>query len=66
MVRVQVRLDAHDVIVAVQDGNSILPSARTASAEDERGRGLTLVAAVSQDWGVETLPHGGKRVWARL
>ena len=34
---------------------------------DESGRGLTMVAALSQDWGCDNLPgHDAKRVWAQL
>jgi len=35
--------------------------------EDESGRGLEMVDALSEDWGWENVPGGGgKRVWAML
>jgi hypothetical protein len=44
-----------------------VPALRQADAEDENGRGLELVAALSHDWGWEPLPGDNtKRVWATL
>lgn len=43
------------------------PIARDASAADINGRGLTIVNALSADWGVQQLDSGeGKIVWAEL
>ncbi|WP_129840415.1 ATP-binding protein [Streptomyces sp. RFCAC02] len=44
-----------------------VPSLQQASDEDEQGRGLALVAAVSRDWGFQPCPERRqKRVWALL
>lgn len=43
------------------------PAARRAGPDDESGRGLELVQALSQDWGWEQVPGSqAKRVWALL
>jgi anti-sigma regulatory factor (Ser/Thr protein kinase) len=44
------------------DGN---PRVTTTGAEDEHGRGLQIVDALCQSWGVERTGTG-KRVWAEL
>ncbi|WP_394815773.1 ATP-binding protein [Streptomyces gibsoniae] len=52
------------VRVEVTDGFSGLPSARSEVPEDsEGGRGLLLLDAVADKWGVEPEPSGGKTVW---
>jgi anti-sigma regulatory factor (Ser/Thr protein kinase) len=53
------------VRVTVADMDRRPPRAGNADPLDERGRGLLLVAAVSQRWGVERSPSG-KQVWADL
>jgi anti-sigma regulatory factor (Ser/Thr protein kinase) len=53
--------------VVVTDASDRLPVVRSASAEDESGRGLTLVASLADDWGAERREPGvGKRVWFEL
>ena len=67
--RVTLRVDitADDLVIAVEDGNAVLPPpVRTAGTDDEGARGLSVIAAVAADWGVEDVPGGGKRVWTRL
>jgi anti-sigma regulatory factor (Ser/Thr protein kinase) len=58
------------VRVAVRDGSAVLPRPQVVddalADAHESGRGLVLVAAVADDWGTETTPEGGKRVWALL
>lgn len=53
------------VRIDVTDASRLAPVRRTAGAEDIRGRGLALVAAMSTRWGTERLPQG-KCVWAEL
>ena len=49
--------------VEVRDGSSLAPRPYLADDPDrEGGRGLLLVDAVAQDWGVN-LHHQGKTVW---
>jgi anti-sigma regulatory factor (Ser/Thr protein kinase) len=52
----------HALQVRVRDGSPDLPFPRAAQQADENGRGLALVAAMSDDWGVDPEPDG-KRVW---
>ncbi|MFD9978969.1 ATP-binding protein [Streptomyces massasporeus] len=55
------------VRVTVTDANDTLPTPSTASLDDESGRGLTLVAALADDWGAERRGCGiGKEVWFEL
>jgi serine/threonine-protein kinase RsbW len=62
---VQVRLRrTHDVLrIAVQDGSTVGPAPRVASVEDENGRGMLIIEALSLSWGWEPLVNG-KVVWA--
>ncbi|WP_181803111.1 ATP-binding protein [Streptomyces shenzhenensis] len=53
------------VRVAVTDKSTALPVLRALDEEDEGGRGLALVAALSCQWGTDPL-NWGKRVWADL
>ena len=46
------------------DGSDRLPRARTADGLADGGRGLRVVEALAERWGVERRP-GGKAVWAR-
>ncbi|MET7271651.1 ATP-binding protein [Streptomyces flaveolus] len=43
-----------------------LPSVGAPAAEDDAGRGLLLVDALVDRWGVEPRPPSGKTVWACL
>ncbi|MDR3083348.1 MAG: ATP-binding protein, partial [Streptomyces sp.] len=54
------------VRVEVRDPSSTLPFQRTASSECEGGRGLLLVDALADHWGVQPEPGGGKTVWFEL
>ncbi|WP_433183834.1 ATP-binding protein [Actinoallomurus sp. CA-150999] len=51
------------LLIEVWDRSDESPHRRTASDDDENGRGLVLVQALSKDWGYETLYSGGKIVW---
>lgn len=53
--------------IAVADSLPNLPAPCDASLDEERGRGLALVAAVADGWGAEPSETGtGKRVWFTL
>ncbi|MFE4057677.1 ATP-binding protein [Streptomyces sp. NPDC059096] len=52
--------------VEVEDAGDHLPRPRVPEVEDECGRGLALVAALADDWGVAPRRGPGKRVWALL
>jgi anti-sigma regulatory factor (Ser/Thr protein kinase) len=51
--------------VGVVDGSAIRPVLREMSHEQERGRGMRLVAEIAERWGAED-HNGGKRVWFDL
>ncbi|WP_234433537.1 MULTISPECIES: ATP-binding protein [Streptomyces] len=51
--------------VSVRDLDPRLPRVRTAGALDTEGRGLSLIAALSESWGVRP-DGGGKVVWFTL
>jgi anti-sigma regulatory factor (Ser/Thr protein kinase) len=56
---------AEAVLIEVWDASETPPLRRTASDEDETGRGLILVQALSKEWGCEVLRTGGKIVWSK-
>lgn len=61
---VVVRCDAETVRVEVHDTSDRPPLRRLPEPEDETGRGLLLVEALSSRWGVESRGRGaGKAVW---
>lgn len=69
VVRLRLRRDPFAVDVAVLDGNEARPSTTVAppSLDSEGGRGLALVDALSERWGVQPLPgEPGKAVWASV
>lgn len=61
-IEVVVRLDDDVVRVEVHDQSSRPPLRRFAPLEAETGRGLHLVEALSERWGVDARA-GGKAVW---
>ncbi|MGW7254053.1 ATP-binding protein [Streptomyces sp. NPDC054834] len=53
--------------VTVTDANDTFPTPGAPSPDDESGRGLTLVAALADDWGAGGRECGlGKEVWFEL
>jgi anti-sigma regulatory factor (Ser/Thr protein kinase) len=58
-------VDASGVRVCVGDASDEPPVLRFAGVDEPSGRGLQIVAAVSDEWGVERAEHG-KRVWAHV
>jgi anti-sigma regulatory factor (Ser/Thr protein kinase) len=53
------------LFIEVDDAKDTVPQERDADDDAETGRGLQIVDAVAEDWGVETAGLG-KRVWASL
>ncbi|WP_231905069.1 MULTISPECIES: ATP-binding protein [Streptomycetaceae] len=51
--------------VTVSDTDRRLPVPRAASADDEHGRGLAMVAPLSERWGTD-VRRWGKLVWAEI
>lgn len=64
-VLVRARTGGGRLRVEVQDDGDGAPVLQRAQREDEGGRGLALVAALADDWGVQQVP-GGKFVWFEL
>ena len=64
---VGIDVQAHDgaVAIGIADGSAVIPRPRPSGGDASGGRGLRLVEALSEQWGVEN-HHGGKRVWVRL
>ncbi|MEU5196124.1 ATP-binding protein [Streptomyces scabiei] len=63
-----VRLDAEEeaVRMEVHDSSRRHPEARHAADTDTSGRGLILVSALADDWGVQERPPSAKTVWCRF
>ncbi len=64
----EVRIDvgAQALRVSVDDQCPIGPSFSMLDPTAVTGRGLLLVSAVADRWGVDPLPQGGKRVWFEM
>jgi serine/threonine-protein kinase RsbW len=60
-----IEVDVDVLRVGVIDDGPGVPVVQLAEAEDVRGRGLFLIAALASDWGVRRTEHG-KEVWAAL
>ncbi|MFE2709583.1 ATP-binding protein [Streptomyces mirabilis] len=58
----------HELRVTVADRSSALPRPRDTGGAEESGRGLAIVAAVTDDWGIAPADPGttGKKVWFTL
>jgi serine/threonine-protein kinase RsbW len=60
-----IEVGSEAVRVGVIDDGPGVPVVQLAEPEDVRGRGLFLVAALAEDWGVRRTERG-KEVWAAL
>jgi serine/threonine-protein kinase RsbW len=58
-------VDPDEVVVSVEDPSDKTPVRRNAAPDAPNGRGLTIIEALTSDWGYEFTPHG-KRVWAKV
>jgi anti-sigma regulatory factor (Ser/Thr protein kinase) len=54
------------VLLRVADGSAHLPVPGEFGLAEPGGRGLGIVAALAETWGVTPEPDGGKSVWATL
>lgn len=55
----------HEVEVSVEDPSDELPVSRHATPDEENGRGLTIIEALTSNWGYAQTARG-KRVWAKI
>ncbi|MGY1811625.1 ATP-binding protein [Blastococcus sp. SYSU D00820] len=62
---VEVTLSGGWLRIAVGDASPVLPVVREPETGSLRGRGMRMVAAIADRWGVEE-HRGGKRVWFDL
>jgi len=60
---VAVDCEVNALRVRVRDGSPDIPTPRQAQGADEGGRGLAIVANLSDDWGIEPHENDGKHVW---
>ncbi|MFF2650997.1 ATP-binding protein [Streptomyces sp. NPDC058045] len=64
---VRCTLDGGRLRIEVSDAGDTFPVPQQPDLDGESGRGLTLVAALSADWGADPRPCGiGKTVWCEL
>jgi len=61
-VRLWLASDLDAILVQVWDSSAEMPALRDAGPDDERGRGLALVASLCRAWGMYRR-SGGKVVW---
>jgi anti-sigma regulatory factor (Ser/Thr protein kinase) len=65
----RLRRDAARLHIEVEDqaGSGTLPTRQSPSHDDQGGRGLLLVSALTSNWGIRTHAYGaGRIVWAEL
>ncbi|MFC8536091.1 ATP-binding protein [Streptomyces sp. NPDC057249] len=63
---VEIELLLERLTVSVHDHDPRLPTVREADDSSTSGRGLALIAAVSESWGVRPRDGAGKVVWFTL
>lgn len=63
-IRLWLLSDTARVVIMVWDANPDMPVPEQVGAEAESGRGLLLVEAISDQWGMFPTPPTGKSVWA--
>jgi anti-sigma regulatory factor (Ser/Thr protein kinase) len=63
---VDVELLLERLTVSVSDHDPRLPTVNTATLFDTGGRGLALIAAVSESWGIRPRGDTGKSIWFTL
>lgn len=66
MCTVAIELLLDRLTISVHDHDPTLPALRDAEALATNGRGLALIAAVSESWGVRPVGEAGKTVWFTL
>ena len=52
------------VVLEVGDGSCAGPVLVASTVLDTSGRGMAIVEALTQDWGIDVYEAGGKSVWA--
>lgn len=62
---VEVRVESAEIFLAVRDTSAARPRRRSPGPTDPGGRGLQIVDALADEWGVDD-HRDGKTVWCRL
>ena len=65
VIRLWVTTDGVSMVIHVWDGSDEMPVIKDVAADEENGRGLMLVAALSKDWGAYRKAQG-KVVWVMV
>ncbi|MEV7086055.1 ATP-binding protein [Streptomyces sp. NPDC093085] len=63
---VDIELLLERLMVSVSDHDPRLPTVRHATLSDTGGRGLALIAAFSESWGIHPRGETGKSIWFSL
>jgi hypothetical protein len=66
LIRIQVTAFEGSVFLAVWDSDPTMPLIEAHDMDDEHGRGLLLVSALSRRWSAYPSPQGGKVVWCEI
>jgi anti-sigma regulatory factor (Ser/Thr protein kinase) len=66
VIRLWVTSDGISMVIHVWDASDEMPILKDSAADEENGRGLMLVAALSKDWGCYRKAGGGKVVWVMV
>lgn len=64
--QLSLEVGADQIRVAVEDSSEALPVLRAHDDDAHRGRGIALVDALADRWGVDTNSAGQKQVWFEL
>ena len=59
-------LDGERVRVEVHDGSAHPLQPRSVGRDSTTGRGLLILDAVAESWGVDQIDDGGKTVWFKV
>ena|ERR1700674_4473373 len=62
-VAITVRVNDDTIRVEVADSSRERPVVLHAAPDTTSGRGMDIVEAITEGWGVEDIPNGGKVVW---
>jgi anti-sigma regulatory factor (Ser/Thr protein kinase) len=65
-IRMRARWVSPDLFIEVWDPSPLLPLKRVAHDDDETGRGMVIIEALTKDWGAYNCDGGGKMVWASI
>ncbi len=65
-IHVRLLLFGASVVIEVWDRGTAAPAPQETADEEEGGRGLSIVTALTTKWGYCLAPHGGKVVYAEL